>query len=677
MTGHFPRLFEPASIRQTVIRNRIAMCAMNDNLAFPDGYPTQHQIDYYAARAAGGVGLLITGNAFIDDDVSKISSNQLGAHDNRMGAGLARLTEAVQDHGAVLVVQLAHAGTQVLPETIGYRQTVAPSALLWQDAPRELTLLEIQKIVTAFAAAAARVERAGAAGVEIHCGHGYLLSAFLSPHLNRRTDGYGGSVENRMRIVREIFDQTRAATGSGFIVGAKFNASDLVEGGISFDEGLLFAKALEAAGADYLGVSRGVGDSVDKMIAPLYYPRHENITAARRIRDAVGLPVIAMGSVHDPADAEQIIERGDADLVAVGRSLLADPDWPGKARRGHEQSIRPCIRCNECVALVDENREVRCAVNPLAGREAIRLEPACPARHVVVLGGGPAGCEAALTARARGHRVTLVERRDRLGGASVPVHNPEFKRELERLPAWYTRQLSKAGVDLILGQQSTAESVAALEPDVIVYAIGAEPVGIDVPGADDKRVLHAIDLLQTGQGTGQDIVVVGAGFVGCETAVHLGRLGNRVRLLTRRQADDVATDLNYTVRLALRRLLEDAAVEIVAQCDVREIRPGTVLVAQGAAEPVSLLELPADQVVLARGFTPSRGFADTLRVLGFDVRTVGDAAGVGLIYGAVHQGFAVGSAVLWPTASRIVPEAWQKAGHRRIECIGPVGAPAR
>jgi len=414
MTGHFPRLFEPVTIRHTVIRNRIAMCAMNDNLALPDGYPTQHQIDYYAARAAGGVGLLITGNAFIDDDVSKISSNQLGACDNRMGAGLARLTEAVQDYGAALVVQLAHAGTQVLPETICFRQTVGPSALLWQDVPRELTVLEIQKIVTAFAAAAARVERAGAAGVEIHCGHGYLLSAFLSPQANRRTDGYGGSVENRMRIVREIFDQTRAATGSRFIVGAKFNASDLVDGGVTFDEGLLFAKALEAAGADYLGVSRGVGDSVDKMIAPLYYPRHENISAARRIRDAVGTPVIAMGSVHDPGDAEEIIERGDADMVAVGRSLLADPGWPDKARRGDAESIRPCIRCNECVALVDENREVRCAVNPFAGREAIRLESARPPRRVLVLGGGPAGsCSHCGGPRAPGdpHRAPRPSRR--------------------------------------------------------------------------------------------------------------------------------------------------------------------------------------------------------------------------------------------------------------------------
>jgi 2,4-dienoyl-CoA reductase (NADPH2) len=646
MTRHFPHLFEPVTIRRTVIPNRIAMCAMNDNLALPDGYPTQHQIDYYAARAAGGVGLLITGNAFIDDDVSKISANQLGAHDDRMGAGLARLTEAVQDHGTALVVQLAHAGTQTLPETIGYRQTVAPSAVLWQDVPRELTAVEIQSIVTAFAAAAARVERAGAAGVEIHCGHGYLLSAFLSPHLNRRTDGYGGSLENRMRIIREIFDQTRAATGSRFIVGAKFNAADLVEGGIDFAEGLLLAKALEAAGADYLGVSRGVGDSVDRMIAPLYYPRHENISAARRIRDAAGVPVIAMGSVHDPADAEEIIGRGDADLVAVGRSLLADPRWADKARRGAEQSIRPCIRCNECVALVDENREVRCAVNPFAGREATRLGPASPARHVVVLGGGPAGCEAALTARRRGHRVTLVERRNRLGGASVPARNPAFKRELERLPGWYDRQLRQAGAELILGQESTVDSVAALEPDVIVYAIGAEPVSLDVPGAGDEQVVQAIHLLDSEPGTGQDMVVIGAGFVGCETAVHLGRLGNRVRLLTRRPAEQIATDLNYTVRLALRRLLDEAAVEVIGESDVREIRPGAILVAQGTAEPASLRELPADWVVLARGFTPSLDLAGRLRERGFDVRAIGDAAGVGLIYGAVHQGFAVGSSVL-------------------------------
>jgi 2,4-dienoyl-CoA reductase (NADPH2) len=645
MKDHFPRLFEPVTIRHTVVRNRIAMCAMNDNLAFPDGYPTQHQIDYYAARAAGGVGLLITGNAFIDDDVSKISANQLGAHHDRVGAGLARLAESVQNHGSTLIVQLAHAGAQTLPETIGFRQTVSPSATLWQDSSRQLTIPEIQQIVTAFAAAAARVQRAGAAGVEIHCGHGYLLSSFLSPNRNLRGDGYGGSLENRLRIIREIFDQTRAATSDRFIIGAKFNASDLVEGGLSPEEAVLVAKALEAVGADYLGVSRGVGDSVDQMIAPLYYPRHENIAAARRIRDAVAVPVIAMGSIHDPADAESIIHRGDADLVAIGRSLIADPEWPNKARHGLQRYIKPCIRCNECVARVDENLEVRCAVNALVGREATRLERVRRPLRVVVLGGGPAGCEAALTARLRGHMVTLIERRNRLGGASVPAHNPLFKGELERLPVWYASQLEEAGVKVVLGLSVTAESVARLKPDVIIYAIGAEPVTVEVPGVDNRRVVHAIDLLETDPGTDQDIVVVGAGFVGCETAVHLGRLGNRVRLLTRRPLADVASDLNYTMRLALRKLLEDASVEIVPQCDLREVGQRTVTVTTGATDAASLQELPADLVVLARGFTPSRGLADQLRILGFDVRLVGDSVGVGLIYGAVHQGFAAGSAV--------------------------------
>ncbi len=645
MSARYPSLFAPITIRGRVIRNRVAMCAMNDNLAAPDGLVTQHEVDYYAARAAGGVGLLVSGNAFIDDKVSKISATQLGAHQDRLVAGLGRLTESVQNYGAALVVQLAHAGSQTLPETIDYRQPVGPSGEVFVDPVRALSTPEIAEIVASFAAAAGRVERAGAAGVEVHCGHGYLLSAFLSPKTNRRNDGYGGSLDNRMRIVREIFEQVRACTGERFIVGAKFNSSDLVEGGLSAEEGLQVAKALEAAGADYLAVSRGVGDSADLMIAPLYYGRHANVPSARRVREAVSIPVIALGSIHDPADAEEILARGDADMVAVGRSLLADPDWVSKARRGADSSIRPCIRCNECVALVDENREVRCAVNPLVGREAMRAEPVAAPMHVVVVGGGPAGCEAARVAALRGHRVTLLERRQRLGGASVPAHNPSFKAELGRLPAWYAQQLDEAGVTLLLGHDATFDSVVALKPDVVVLASGATPVPVHVGGADAQHVVHATELLDTEPGGGRDVVVVGAGFVGCETAVHLGQLGNTVRLLTRRQREQLAGDLNYTVRLALLRLLDDAGVEVVPGATLTEVTAGAVRISQVDGDGTTQREIPADLVVLARGFEPRTTLVDELRTAGYDVRPVGEAVDVGLIFNAVHQGYAVGSSV--------------------------------
>ncbi|MBJ7593806.1 MAG: FAD-dependent oxidoreductase [Candidatus Dormibacteraeota bacterium] len=646
MNHRYSYLFEPLIIRTHRIPNRIVMCAMNDNLAFPDGYPTEQQIDYYTARAAGGVGLMITGNAYIDEQASKISANQLGCQDDRLVSALARLVESVHAHGTVLIIQLAHAGPQTLPETIGFRQMVAPSAGEHASTARALSLVEIGAIVESFVAAARRAESAGFDGVELHCGHGYLLSSFLSPQVNLRTDQYGGSLENRARIIREIIERARAVVGSAFIIGAKFNSSDLVAGGFTVEDSLAFAQMLATVGVDYLGVSRGIAESSDHMIAPLYYERHQNVSAARAIRDAVSIPVIAMGAILDPGDADAIIERGDADLVAIGRGLIADPDWPTKAKRGAVDDIRPCIRCNECVALVDENRELRCAVNPHVGHDGKPLMPTREPLSVLVLGGGPAGCEAARTAALRGHRVTLLERH-RLGGASVPEANPPFKRELNRLPVWYERQLEKAGVKVVLNIEASLEAIRERDPDVIVYAIGADPLLPQVGGVDTNSVVQATELLESPPPRGLDIAVVGAGFVGCETALHLAQNDNRVALVTRRGRDQVASDLNYTMKLALLREMGRADVTIVDHAIVQSIGPGkvSVLRADGSNGTSREEGLVADLVVLARGFAPQRLLADTLIDAGYDVRVIGEANRTGLIFHAVQQGFAVGSTI--------------------------------
>jgi len=619
---------------------------MNDNLAFPDGYPTETEIDYYTARAAGGVGLMITGNAYVDEHVSKISANQLGCQDDRLVPALARLVESVHAHGTVLILQLAHAGPQTLPETIGFRQMVAPSAGARASTSRAMSLVEIAAVVDAFAAAARRAERAGFDGVEIHCGHGYLLSGFLSPNVNHRSDAYGGSLEKRARIIREILERTRAVVGAHFIIGAKFNSSDLVSGGFSPEEGIAVAKMLAELGIDYLGVSRGVAESSDQMIAPLYYERLQNIAAARVIREAVGVPVLAMGAILDPREANAILERGDADMVAIGRGLIADPDWPEKARRGEVEDIRPCIRCNECVAIVDENRELRCADNPHVGHDAKPLVPTLRPKSILVLGGGPAGCEAARVAAIRGHRVTLIERH-RLGGASVPEANPRFKRELNRLPVWYARQLINAGVEVVLDTVATVALVESRSPDLILYAVGAEPIVPKVPGIESDSVIQAVRVLDLPPPSGLDIAVVGAGFVGCETALHLAQNGNRVILITRRAREELASDLNYTMKLALLREMDNADVKVVDRSDLESVSQGSLSVQSrdGASGSPSHRSIRADRVVLARGFAPRRQLADELTEAGYDVRMIGEANHTGLIFHAVQQGFAVGSTI--------------------------------
>lgn len=645
MTPAPSSLFEPTSIRGRRIRNRIVMCAMNDNLALPDGYPSQHEIDYYEARAAGGVGLIVTGNAFIDQEVSKISANQLGAHDDTMLAGLARLAEAVHRHNTAIVLQLAHAGSQTMPVTVGFRQTVAPSDSEHTPTSRRLDVPELELIVDRFAAAAARAEHAGFDGVEIHCGHGYLLSAFLSARTNLRSDTYGGSLENRSRIVTEILERARRSTSGGFIIGAKLNATDGVAG-LTAEEGVELAKLLEQHGADYLAVSRGVSDSADDIIVPLYRPRLQNIAAAARIREAVGVPVIAMGAVLDPADADDIIRRGDADLVAVGRALIADPEWAVKARHGRDSAIRPCIRCNECVALVDENRELRCAVNAEVGHEGKPLAPTLSRRRIVVLGGGPAGCEAARVAAIRGHDVILIEASERIGGASVPKHNPVFKRELERLPRWYSEQLAQHGVDVRLDTAASRELVHGLRPDVVIYALGGKPIVPVIPGAELANVVTATELLENEAPASRRVAVVGAGFVGCEVAVHLAQTGHQTYLVTRRGEAAVASDLNHTLKLSLLRELRHAGVTVVEHADIVSAGPDSLRLRRTRDEAeAGPADLAVDMVVLARGFAPETALADVLVRDGIEVRIIGESVATGLIFHAVQQGYAAGATV--------------------------------
>ena len=484
-----PRLFEPITIRGVEIPNRIVMPPMTTRLADPDGTVTEELIQYYLARAHGGTGLLIV-EMCSPEPAGRHRARELGLFDDRFLPGLRELTARLKAAGARAAVQIGHAGGHTRQDVTGM-PPVAPSALphVVQEVdtrtvvPLALTREGIRAVIQAFADATERAKRAGFDVVEIHGAHGYLIAQFLSPLDNHRTDEYGGSLRNRARFALEVLEACRERVGDLPLI-FRVSADEYAAGGVALDDARELSPWLVEAGADALHVSAGCYRSRPSgavMIPPMSYPEGVFLHLARAIKSCVGVPVIAVGRLHDPALAERVLAEGQADMVALGRQLIADPEWPRKVRAGRADEIRPCISCNTCVDGMREGARIQCLVNAMAGREVqFELRPVPRPRSVMVVGGGPAGMEAARVLALRGHRVVLVEQSDRLGGqlrlaARAPIfQNVETDASvLLRFVEFLGRQLGTVGVAVKLGQAVTPRLVNELKPEVVVLATGA------------------------------------------------------------------------------------------------------------------------------------------------------------------------------------------------------------
>jgi len=707
MTSAYSALLQPGRIGRLELRNRIVMTPMGSNFAEADGHCTERIQAYYEARAKGGAGLLIMGVCAIAYPAGTAEPFQVGVSSDEFIPGLAAVAERAHRHGARIGMQLQHAGKTATRDMAAGRPLWVPSiphaarttmmsaftqeematfvGALGRQRPqmRVMDKADIEQMIEWFAAAALRARTAGFDGIELHAAHTYILAGFLSPYYNQRTDEYGGPLENRARLLVETIRAVKQRVGADFPLWVRLDGEELrTPGGITIDDAVATAKLAAAAGADAISVSAyaTITDGSAFTEAPLVHQPGGLVGYATAIKKESPVPVIAAGRIS-PEMAETGIERGQFDFVAMGRKLLADPELPNKLAQGRRAEVRPCIYCYACVSQIFINQRVKCTVNPLTGHEfEAAIEPAPQRRRILVIGGGPAGMEAARVAALRGHDVTLLERGERLGGTlffAGLAYDPNG-----RLLDSLVTQVRRLPISIHLGVEVTPALVTQLRPDAIVIATGAVRGAPPIPGATQSHVwsgdelrrlmtndgadeiaqrklnlaqralfraggmLKVTDSAQAIQGLsklwmplGKRVVIVGGGLVGLELAEFLIPRGREVTVLE--PTDKPGRELPIVRRWRVLDAVEHHA-QLHRSAQVTEITADAVRWTDGQGQAQ---RTPADSVVLAIGAETDDRLARMLEVCGVPLHRIGDCARIGYIEGALHEGHRIGREV--------------------------------
>ncbi len=637
------RLWEPVQIGQMQLKNRIVQPPMG-TLYGKNGHVTERMKNYFEARAQGGAGLLIVEFTCVHPR-GRVLENQLSISDDKFIPGLRELARVIHRNGTKAAIQLHHGGRIARSEDI-LMQPVAPSPLatlqyphLRGEVPKELTIDEIAGIVRSFAEAAVRAKRAGFDGVELHGGHGYLIDQFLSPTSNKRQDVYGGTLPNRARVLIEIIKAIKEKAGFGYPVWCRINGKEYgVEGGTSAEDAQKTARMAQEAGADAIHVSAFGPSSPINLTSPQFIPA-VIADLAEGIKKAVSVPVIVVGKITAEA-GEKVLAEGKADLIAVGRPVLADPEYWSKVASNREEDIVPCILCMRCRDDVFSPTAggIRCSVNAALGREAeYRIVPAKQSRKVLVVGGGPAGMGAARVAALRGHRVTLWEKRSKLGGQLIQAVIPPHKNIIEPFKKYLETQLKKLNVKIELGITAKAATVKQFEPEVVVLATGATIFTPEIPGLNEANAIQWIDILEGRAEAGDRVVLIGGGFVGCETADFLAEKGKRITVTN--ILPEMALGMGPGLRGPLLNRLSARGVSLLTSVKYHEITPrGVVLTTQDGETKT----IQADTIVLAAGGICDRKLYEEVRAIVSETYFAGDCVETRTMRDAVADGYRIG-----------------------------------
>ena len=623
------------------------MAPMATGLAMEDGQPTERQIEYYCERARGGVGLIVTEGSAISPE-GRSAKNRFGLYDEEHITAHKKLVEAIHSIGTPVCAQLHHAGA-VAPTEVSGQYPLSCSSVplfsrrgpLFDGIPRKLRETEVLDVITMFSRAAARARASGYDAVMVHAGHGYLVHQFLSPKRNNRQDKYGGTEKNRARFLIEVVASLKKTLGAAFPVMVRLPGDDRMNGGCTIQCIQRLSKWLENVGADEISISGGSKDEGEDKTFPSAAVREGFLAEdSRAIKDVVGIPVGLVGRIMSAHTAEMILKEAKADLIYLGRSLIADPYFVKKIGDSTHKDIRPCIVCNRCIDNLRRSARIKCSVNPRIGCEADSSSVrSAKSFSVLVVGGGPGGMEVARTAALRGHRVSLFEKSSALGGNLNKATLLPHKEQIAKLIAYYINELSYLKVEISLNTEVTRRLFDKFKPQITVLATGSVPIRPNIPGSALKNVFLAEDFLRDRSILGGTVAVVGGGMIGVEVADLLADMGKEVHLIEK--LSSIAQGASLITRRDLAERLAKKGVRVFVNTNAVAFGSAGVLVEHAGNNKT----INADNIILASGYRPNRSLCEHLDLLGTTFYTIGDCVQPRTILEAIEEGYLIGSAI--------------------------------